>query len=386
MDEDTTQVEYRRFHDMNGSIYPSFSFCFIKPVLNTRQVWEKRNNYQMAENYRKFLSGNLFDKRFFKVDYDEVTKDLFYKKKNKMYIYEMKLRFRKGGKIRWAIRNGQLNFTHGYKTKMEYHQDENQNWKEKKVNIPLSAEKNAKIQAPNVYISVRKPQKKCYSFNTPFIANEKIEGWTLAINPEFFGKYHLKKVPLEQQFSVHFHYPYQTRNFLSTFVPSDKEYYNSSMRYHMNYYLSNIEVLKRRNKRSRPCIEGPYDDKIIQKTIKRIGCAPAFLKAKNTTTLCNGMDYLAFIDELKEKDHPPPCKTIKSMDEWHKTSKKEICTKFHTQKCTRYETLKKILIHIHFLDDVFKEIVYTKVYSLESLVANIGGYVGKLNKIYERAY
>ena len=32
-------------------------------------------------------------------------------------------------------------------------------------------------------------------------------------------------------------------------------------------------------------------------------------------------------------------------------------------------------------DEIFKEIAYTKVYHLESLIANIGGYIGKFSKV-----
>ena len=134
--------------------------------------------------------------------------------------------------------------------------------------------------------------------------------------------------------------------------------------------------MKRRNKPSRPCIEGPYDEKIIQNTIEKVGCAPAYLKANNSTRQCIETDYLAFIDELMEKDHPPPCDAIESINEWHKRSKIRICNDKNDTDCARSKNTV-LFINIHFMDDIFKEIVYTKVYSVESLIANIGGYIGK---------
>ena len=41
MDEDTSQVEYKQFNEMPGSLYPSISFCFKSPLLGTNsKVWK----------------------------------------------------------------------------------------------------------------------------------------------------------------------------------------------------------------------------------------------------------------------------------------------------------------------------------------------------------
>ena len=156
---------------------------------------------------------------------------------------------------------------------------------------------------------------------------------------------------------------------------------NDTMCYHKDYYLENLEILTRRNKPSMPCIDGTYDEILVQNTAKSIGCIPSFIKLINGTQICQSKEANSmFENELYEKEHPPPCKRIKSMYQWHKATQTlkdgRIDTKPFKKIC-RIERNKKFSITIHFLDGIYKEIVYKKMYTIETLIGNSGGYIGK---------
>ena len=70
----------------------------------------------------------------------------------------------------------------------------------------------------------------------------------------------------------------------------------------------------------------------------------------------------------KESRHQktPACESIRSMYDWYKESD---LNEPKTEKRT-------VSLHFHFVDDYFKIIRYLKAYSTESLIGNIGGYIG----------
>ena len=41
LDDDTTQVEYHQFHEDDGTIYPSITFCFEWPIDLKESLWEQ---------------------------------------------------------------------------------------------------------------------------------------------------------------------------------------------------------------------------------------------------------------------------------------------------------------------------------------------------------
>ena len=71
LNEDVTQVEFKEFHAEDGSNYPSFTFCFTRPVLIPEQFGEFGAGYDEKEQelisnwtyrrpeYLEYLNGNL---------------------------------------------------------------------------------------------------------------------------------------------------------------------------------------------------------------------------------------------------------------------------------------------------------------------------------------
>ena len=137
--------------------------------------------------------------------------------------------------------------------------------------------------------------EKCYTFNLPFIPNEKIDEFQIYIKPTIFGG---KMKPDKNQFSVSFHYPYQKSKSLST-EAGWKSKFNISRFYRRKYYVANIELLKRRNKANYPCIQERYDQQLIQETIEAIGCKPMDIKQGNETKFCKTDSFLYSTEVLQ---------------------------------------------------------------------------------------
>ena len=90
----------------------------------------------------------------------------------------------------------------------------------------------------------------------------------------------------------------------------------------MVYRLSSMEVWKRRNKPSKPCIEelGDDDKLVMQNVVDEIGCKPPYLsstKSSNTCTsisdLRRGYGMLVRVLQLDPTNYPPPCQIIHNL-------------------------------------------------------------------------
>ena len=79
----------------------------------------------------------------------------------------------------------------------------------------------------------------------------------------------------------------------------------------------------------------------------------------------------------KVKEYPPPCESIQGLYEWHGEGDKAAIRKF----CHRYGNNcenSDLIVEIIFTNEFYKEIVYSKKYTFETLIGNTGGYVGTL--------
>ena len=75
LDEDLTQVNFKRFHEKKEDIYPSISLCFLNPYLPEAFG----NNYETTislHEYLQFLQGNLWKPEMLIIDYHNVSLDI----------------------------------------------------------------------------------------------------------------------------------------------------------------------------------------------------------------------------------------------------------------------------------------------------------------------
>ena len=392
LDDDTTQVEYNQFMSDNGTRYPSVSFCLRWPILQTDDPWKKLLNStrrtknqikKLRRKYRKFVDGQLFSKKFAEADYDDLTLDL-----NK-YVKSYTIRMDGDKWIKWKFRNNSYRITHAYA--IDHSHPENNS------KIDMTDDFLTRIDGLNTYVSHRRFTQKCFTFDTPWIPDGKIEMIEIRINPKVFQQQD-DTIPLSsRKFSIHFHYPYQKMTSLTQPNGWESRLSKSAKYYLRKHYIGNVEVLRRRNKRNNPCIDGNYDDQITLRAAQKVGCKHPINKLNTYYRNCNTKEEIkAFNHELYDVDptikYWPPCRSVMSLSEWQ-GEESQLCNTY-CQQNLRGKTRKRqeeerkscmtqcqenlgLGIQVIFNDYVFREVIYSKFITVESLVGNSGGYIGK---------
>ena len=362
LDKDNSQLEYQTFHDSKGSVYPSFSIC-----LPEWQIFDYNKTYQASiseprlsshlenwdcwwfwwwgcqETWYQFL-GDLFEF----VDYENITVDLM------EHLMTLEINLQHDGRVIWSNSNGIMELSGAFTSFRRNSSTVRRN---------LTKEKVDSIRDPNIYLSFKSYYEKCYSVDVPFIKDIQIRSLKLRIKGSIF-RYGIR--PTLDEFSVKFHYPNQQLRSSSaqrTWVSK----YNISTFYEKNIYLGYINILQRRNKRTRPCHDKDYDSHVIEKAANLVGCKFGASNTLENLPFCNSSSQITTF-QYEVKNQIPPCRSLISAYEWY--------TEYNRSNDNTNSTPLMDLI-IHYPNDFYKELIYTKEYSLESLIGNIGGYIGK---------
>ena len=357
LDEDTSQVEYKTFHAKKGYIYPSFSICFRQPIIYSKVKQQVGSELGKRNRYQEFLEGNVWEKDFLRINYDNVTTNLA------EHLMAVKVELQNSTFLYWKKLNDYSNNNFEVRRK-----DAKGNYTDMEE---LTKDMKSTTNPPKMYVSSRSPLEKCFAIDMPFIPHEPIVKLRLKLDQAIFHNSHGRIKPNKKQFYVVFHYPEQRilnsftaqSTWISSFTKSDN--------YVRSIYVGYVEVLKRRNKANYPCHASQSDKHDIERAVKEVGCKPRYIMLTNHVENCTTAKSITdFEKELvkKESRHQktPACESIRSMYDWYKESD---LNEPKTEKRT-------VSLHFHFVDDYFKIIRYLKAYSTESLIGNIGGYIG----------
>ena len=374
LDEDVTQVEYTEFHDTPKSIYPSVTYCIKWPIYPTWGKWgviweqygdEDKNSIRKA--YVDYVNGKKFNETYANIDYDEVTTKL------EKYLISIVAGLEENRFLKWGFVNGTLALLKAY---TEFKDESNNN-----IRTEFTVDEMNKLALPKLSIVYRAGDKKCYSFDPPLLEKDKIYHLRFDIDSEMLPGY-TKEKPIQpmihqkkQHFSLLFHYPYQNLKALS----NDEGFMSniaSSKRYARKYFLTNIEILRRRSKPNSLCISDKYDEKIIQDTATSVGCkTPVINVENNKTKICKSREkYATFQMTLFKKEHDSPCESIRSIS----LLQAEEDQSDWIESPEQYKG--RLVLEMYFQDAFYKEIIYVKAYTIESLIGNTGGYIGRYLK------
>ena len=125
--------------------------------------------------------------------------------------------------------------------------------------------------------------------------------------------------------------------------------------YLSRYIIKSVEILKRRNKGKRPCMEWEdYDDSIVTNHIRKVGCRAPYQKAVERLPLCSTQQSMRNASSLQIKnDHMllPPCKYMG-----------KISYNFEETDMSRTNHYRKgfLEIGLYFFDDSFRQIIQTR--------------------------
>ena len=129
--------------------------------------------------------------------------------------------------------------------------------------------------------------------------------------------------------------------------------------------MSSIEVVKRRNKMSDPCVEDwmHYDDLVLNRHISSVECESPYQRqnGKLCRTKREMKNSQYEVDVAKAKYLPPPCQEITDV-------------KYKTNKLLNLPDRAPIISVIY--PNLMKLISQNQSVNIHALIGNIGGYIG----------
>ena len=148
--------------------------------------------------------------------------------------------------------------------------------------------------------------------------------------------------------------------------------------YGMKFQVTGIDVIKTRNKKSRPCDEEwrEYDKKVRRYMVASVGCVPPYWKSlypDENLQICNDSNSMKkiYVDS-GWNHHTDPCRRMARFT----TSYWEYPTTLHDNDVGPKYKDKYFSLHLHFPHETFKQIVLVRSFDIQTLIGNAGGYIG----------
>ena len=337
-DKDVSILDYKVYNSERENVYPSFSMYFRQPFIEEKL--KAYGNDINSTTYSAFLKGIYMDERMFNISYDEVTIDVRKHLLRYDITYTNYTIFSLNGKEE-IERNG---------WKMPYVSYQKYNGKAFAVDIPF--QKGANL----------------LDFQVVF-KRDMFPGQTRPQAPKLNHKYNT----IQDGFEFLFHYPGQFLNSDAHGITKwswPKLDTKSSKNIVMDFTIRNVGVLKIRNKRNRRCYENLFhhDTIILDQIMDEAGCRPPYRTTRTLLPLCIAMHNISRIfapshHELSTK-FDPPCKFINKVQ----FDFEDVQDDFMPNGLVK--------IKVNMMGRRFTEIEQRRAYSLESLVGNVGGYLG----------
>ena len=178
-------------------------------------------------------------------------------------------------------------------------------------------------------------------------------------------------------FATYFHYPGQRFKSYYSMKFDWKERDDDTGDYKMRFAVRDIEVLNHRNKVNKPCIEDwrNYDQVVMDGIMRNVGCRPPHWDTtlKNLTLCSTAAEMKYFKDgptTAEVQTVHQPCNVIENLH-YDYLEKDSLAIQ---------ETVNDTFLTIMILyrQATFREIKQSQAYDVESLVGNMGGYMGLL--------
>ena len=329
LDLDVTHIVYKKFHGDPDGIYPSVTLCFYHPfIIRSLSEWSKNLNGTSYENFLSGYDDGQWNASLSEIDYDYVSIDLL------DYLEYVKVNLLNNDNLRWNVEN---------RTKLVANHDT--------LNYSM-------VKHPDIYVSARWYNKKCFTINIPFVDNRGIYFMDIKINEFIFEK---GIRPRKEEFQMFMHYPYQLmRSLLLDRVNWESNIYTTHC-FRLKVRVGSMEVLKRRNKSQAPCNDNHSIDKIaLYRMMQDVGCVPNHFKMESELPKCDKRSQYRRIDRLLQdvEEHFPPCNSIE-----------RLITDASGYDCSSEDRDLRLTFYFY---PTYKEINVLKAYGLQSLVGNAG--------------
>ena len=341
-DHDVCLVDFKQYNEEKEYIYPSFSLIFVNPFIEEKL--KEHGEGINATTYSQFLEGLYWDEKMLNISYDDVTiniADYF---------------------LGYDIMQADLTLKSYTDFKSRY----NDGWKPP-------------------YVSHRHPKWKAFAVDKPYHKGQRIIRIWTKIKTEIFPNGIRPHRTNYNSSSSSFgglefilHYPGQIFRSWNLGIGKwawPKRTNSSSQNFVMAFTRRNMDVLVRRNKRTKSCNEDwlNYDKSILEKQMKFIGCRPPYYYSIDLP-VCSTKENLKKVAPPTPEDlnkYPPACRAISKLQ-------------FDYQDIDEDDDIIEgvngtdphFSLSITALDTTFKLIELVRAYDIQSLIGNAGGYIG----------
>jgi hypothetical protein len=284
-----------------------------------------------ASTYEKFLKGNLWDERMSGIDYNHVTKKI------QDYL----------------------------------------------IGACIKKEFNGECKPFNASITTFVNQlRKCFTIHNP----EKTS--MLFVEAKLKTSIFPKLIrPLGFRFVLRFPFPNQLfRSAVSAFG-NWPDRVNEPKSFLMDFRMSNVQVVKRRDKPSKRCYDWKkYDEMVFEDILEEVGCTPVYWYKNSSLPTCKDKTKMKDLsNKFYERYFPidqkikniPPCIEVQYVQVAHKDLPKDNLDK--KKQVPQNDGVSEedwFKIRLWYRSTTYMEIKQVEAYSMESLVGNGGGYVG----------
>ena len=349
-------MEYRKFQESKRDIYPTITFCIWngrfedKLGLYDREKLNKKYGIKEPGEYISFLKGHIWEDKMIEVDFDDVTLEI------KDRIESIKIIGNKWQELyTWDMN------------------DENRN---------ESAESSSKFPQSPFYTSYRHADGKCFSLDLAPEKMPNIRGQQINIVWIKFKNIRIPGINLEYMIS----YPGQIlQGFTLDIESSWSQSITTGYLKGKNFFIDIVEVFRRRNTFLRKSCNKhweKYDETVFSNIIKTANCKPPHWNISTDYPICNRKEKMkkVYIPLSPFKPASP-----KFLEKFLRPCDRIQAATFNTVSERRQLTwggsistdgVNSADVGFHFKNDRYKEIRYTRAFDIESLIGNVGGYIG----------
>ena len=332
-DEDLTEVSFKMYNQDEESIYPGITICIDKPfkTIKLEEFGEGINK----TTYENFLRGRLWDDRMLNIDFDSVTIDI------KDYLIEACIKRKFNGNC--------LKFD------------------------------------PDIDTFFEPSKFQCFGFKN--IPGTNIVYVETKINVSLFPN-NLR--PEKWKFVVRFPFPTQIFRSAKMSYGEWQNRQNLSNGFTMNFYVRNVQVIRRRYKELKPCYDwNNYDNLVMNEVSQNLGCRPVYWGEQTRLPICDtkqkmGVFEKSFFDRYFGSDdsasHIPPCIEPEDIQieysDVEATDQQKVDEHNVENHNTHPDDIDWFKVRLWFRSNRFMEIKQIRAYNLQNLVGNGGGYIG----------
>ena len=303
LNEDLCVVDYKKWYQEENDAYPMLSLCFETPF--SKEKLERSGSGINETSYLRYLEGEHFRPEMFAIDYKSIINDI------DMTEY-------------WVL------------------------WRNGSSSSFYPAKNHTKILVSTYagFWSWDNLFYNCYGLQIP---NAK-EVQVLSIL--------LKKdvIQSDKAFTTFLHYSNQLLRSRESFKNSWPKR-KSNTTYVMRFKVTSAEVVRRRNKGTRPCMEDwqNYDSNVLLRHTKKVGCSNPYqnpIKGVFPCSTSHDIQKAKFDLSMDEPETFPPCKEMKNI--FYTYEEQEL------REGAEFERKGSIWLGIYFFGQGFTEIVQTR--------------------------